>query len=74
MSRFLKLAVKIIILGCFIVGCSSRPPQVPANIPTVDLTPLTAGILVSEEIHASNFLKVDERRSRDGLILTSKMA
>ena len=67
MSRFLKLVAKLIILGCFTCGCSSQVQQAPTKIPTVDLTPLTLGILVSEEINASDFLKVD-----DGLLISDR--
>lgn len=60
MSRFLKLVSNMIILGCLIYGCSRQSQQVPTSIPTVDLMPLTAVILNSDEINASNLLKVNE--------------
>lgn len=41
-------------------GCSSQSQQVPTTVPIVDLTPLTLGILSSDEINTSGLLKVDE--------------
>ena len=60
MARFLKLISNILIHGFFVYGCSSQSQRVPTDIPTVDLTPLTSVILYSDEINASDFLKVDE--------------
>jgi len=67
MSRFLKLVSNILILGCFTCGCGSQSQQAPTNIPTIHLTPLTSGILISDEINASNLLKVDE-----GLLISDR--
>jgi hypothetical protein len=44
----MKLISKILILGCFVCGCGSQTQRVPTEIPTVDLMPLTSGILISE--------------------------
>lgn len=60
MSQFLKLALNILILGCIICGCSDQSQQAPTNMPTIHLIPLTSGILNSDEINASNLLKVDD--------------
>ena len=60
MPRFLKLVSNILILGCFTCGCSSQSQQVPTNIPTADLAPLTSVILNSAEINTSDLLKVDD--------------
>ena len=67
MSRFLKLISNILILGCFTCGCSRQSQPVPTTIPIVDLTPLTSGMLVSDEINTSGLLKVD-----DGLIISDR--
>jgi len=60
MSRFLKLISSIFILGCLTCGCSSQAQPTPITIPIIDLTPLTSGILSSDEINTSGLLKVDE--------------
>lgn len=67
MSRFLKRISNILILGCFACGCSIQTQRVPTDIPTMDLTPLTSGILISDEINSSGLVKVDE-----GLIVSDR--
>lgn len=67
MSRFLKRMANILILGCLIYGCGSPSQPVLTTVPSIDLTPLTLGILSSDEINSSNLLKVDE-----GLLLSDR--
>ena len=67
MSQFLKLISNLLILGCVLCGCSSPSQRVPTKIPTVELTPLTLGLLISDEINTSDLLKVD-----DGLIISDR--
>lgn len=67
MSLFLKRISNILILGCVACGCSFQAQRVPTDIPTVDLTTLTSGILISDEINSSGLVKVD-----DGLIVSDR--
>lgn len=60
MPGLLKSLSMLLFLGSFVCGCSRQPQQVPTNVPTAGLAPLSSIILTSDEINTSELLKVDE--------------